>query len=139
MFINNTFSDISSDKRFDVFTTVLYFKRITELKSSLVICECKFINIQIKYSILQTVNVQLNLISSEFIDNLCINGNGGALSVNNNQEISIINCYFKNNKAAHHGGAISLYIASKLEIVSCTFEENIASYAPSFIHNSKNG
>lgn len=90
-------------------------------------------------SLSKTVNIKLNLTNSEFIDNLCINGNGGALSVNNIQELSIINCYFKDNKAFRHGGAISLYIATKVEIVSCTFEDNIANYAPSFIHNSKKG
>ncbi|KAK8842650.1 hypothetical protein M9Y10_025510 [Tritrichomonas musculus] len=54
-------------------------------------------------------NISLQIINCEFKRNHCINGKGGALSLNICNDISITNTTFEGNFAAEEGGAIYLW------------------------------
>ena len=139
--INNTFSNfsMSSDDNVGYYGagTSSYFQA-----SHVTFFNCSFIDIQ--NSMFQSpynnggslqcgftssdLNVQLDFEKCRFIRNKSEFGKGGAISINISQNVTITDCYFKDNKSYEEGGA--LYISGDFDqlgkalITNCEFIGN---------------
>ncbi|KAK8878407.1 hypothetical protein M9Y10_005179 [Tritrichomonas musculus] len=137
---NNSFLGFSSRGNI-----LMNFKRYANTKTYLFVSECEFINNKNDYSIFQIghasslpLNVALNFSKCKFIKNICYEGNGGAIALNINHELSLTNCCFINNKAFLHGGALTLYKNKRVDIISCIFEKNEANCILTSFHKQDN-
>ena len=52
--------------------------------------------------------LNLNIISTNFTDNKAPTGDGGALTIQNFNNLELDNCLFSNNLAGQNGGALKL-------------------------------
>ena len=85
-------------------------------------------------------------IVGEFIDNVAINGDGGAIYNDGSKDkannyggvMTITNSIFTGNKAGDWAGAIGSYNGAKLSIDSSSFSDNIAAKTAGAVANGKN-
>ena len=121
---NNTFNNINvSGNEAYGGSCELWFAREGKIDYSIIFSQCKFYELSNSHSeapynqggaihygySLSTSNVSIIFEQSEFKNNRCNNGQGGALGINIKGNLYINGCLFENNQASNKGGAIYIW------------------------------